>query len=165
MGLPSGTYQNASASYLDAGGERGNMKVWGKVITTGNAVAQAAAWADLLAKIDALSLGARVRDTYDNESTYSVARPNNGAAREYCLKGLFFDSNNGQKWVQTVVPCVDQTKLTFIPNAGAKDVVDLTTTEVANLITSLDAFPVVNPYNQTSGVVTCIDILAVRGQK
>jgi len=162
MGLPIGTYQLASASYLDDGGELGNMAVYGKVITAANEVAQAAAWATLLGTIDDLSLGARKRDTYNDKTTYDAVRPGNGAARELCLRARFHDTVNGQQWLATVVPCVNPTLIEFVP--GGKDVVDLTTTEVAALIAALEGFPVVNPYAQANAVEV-LAIYEVRGQK
>lgn len=162
MGLPAGTYQVASASYIDAGDELGNMAVFGKVITAGNEVAQAAAWATLLGAIDDLSLGNRKRDTYNDKTTYDVIAPTNGAAREIALRAKFHDVTNGQIWLQTVVPCLDISLISYV--AGGKDVVDQTTTEVAALITALEAFPVVNPYAQAN-TVEVLALYVVRGQK
>jgi len=161
MGLPVGTYQIASASYLDAGNELGNMRIFGKVITAANEVAQAAAWAAVLSDIDDLSLGARKRDTYNDKTTYDATPPTNGAAREIALQFRFHDTVNGQQWVDTVVPCLNQSLISYLDGT---DRVDLTTTEVAALVTTLTAFPVVNPYAQANAV----EILwgnVVRGQK
>lgn len=162
MTLPVGTYQLASASYLDAGDELGNMKSFGKVITAANEVAQAAAWATLLGAIDDLSLGNRKRDTYNDKTTYDVVPPTNGAAREVCLKARFHDTVNGQQWLDVVVPCLNTSLISYVP--GGKDVVDLTTTEVAALITALEAFPVVNPYAQAN-TVEVLAMYVTRGQK
>jgi len=162
MTLPIGTYQLASASYLDAGDELGNMKTYGKVITAANEVAQAAAWATLLGAIDDLSLGVRKRDTYNDKTTYDAVAPTNGAARELCLKVRFHDVTNGQQWLDTIVPCLNNALIEYVP--GGKDIVDLTTTEVAALITALEAFPVVNPYAQANAVEV-LAVYAVRGQK
>lgn len=162
MGLPVGTFQRASASYLDAGDENGTMSIYGKVITAGNEVAQAATWATLLGAIDALALGNRRRDTYNDETTYDVVAPTNGAARELCLKVRFHDTVNGQQWLQTVVPTLDSSLIEYI--SGGKDIVDMTTMEVADLITALEAFPVVNPYAQANAVEV-LAVYATRGQK
>lgn len=162
MGLPAGTYQVASASYLDAGDELGNMKVFGKVITAGNEVAQAAAWATLLGAVDALALGNRKRDTYNDKTTYDVVAPTNGAARELALRAKFHDTVNGQTWLDTVVPTLNPALISYVP--GGKDVVDMTTTEVAALVTALEAFPVVNPYAQAD-TVEVLALYVVRGQK
>jgi len=166
MGLPAGTYQIASASFLDAGGEIGHTtNLYGKVITAANEVAQAAAWADLLGKMDALALGARKSDRYNDKTTYAVARPTNGAAREVALQAIFRDTVNGQVWRGIVVPTLDISQIVYLDNAGAKDAVDTSTpTAVTDLITSLEAFPIVNPYAQANTVV--VDgLVVVRGQK
>lgn len=160
--LPTGTYQPASASYIDAGDEIGNMRVNGKVITAGNAVAQATAWTAVLDAVDDLSLGHRSRDTYDNTSRYSKTVPTNGAAREICLKARFIDATTGSEWLETVVPCLNGALITYVP--GGKDVVDMTTTEIAALKTALEAFPVVNPWAQAN-VVTVKAMYVQRGQK
>jgi len=162
MGYPVGTYQVASASYLDAGDELGNMKVFGKVITAANEVAQAAAWATVLGAVDDLSLGARKRDTYNDKTTYDAVAPTNGASREVCLKARFHDTVNGQQWLDVVVPALNIGLISYIP--GGKDVVDLTTTEVAALIDALEAFPVVNPYAQANAV-EILALYVTRGQK
>lgn len=161
MGLPVGTYQTASASYLDAGNEFGNMKIFGKVITAANEVAQAAAWAAVLDAVDDLSLGVRKRDTYNDKTTYLGTRPTNGAAREVCLKARFYDTVNGQEWLDTIVPCLNIALIDYLPGT---DVVDMTTTEVAALVTALAAFPVVNPYAQAN-TVTILNMYTTRGQK
>jgi len=162
--LPAGTYQDASASYLDAGGERGTFHLYGKVITAANEVAQAGTWATLLGAVDALSLGVRARDQYNDTTTYVAARPTNGAAREIALQAIFQDSTTGETWVRTVVPCLDISLISYVDNVGAKDAVDLSTSEVDALITALNAFPVVNPRAQ-SNTVTVIGMKVVRGQK
>lgn len=161
MGLPVGTYQVASASYLDAGDEFGNMKIFGKVITAANEVAQAAAWAAVLDAIDDLSLGVRKRDTYNDKTTYLGTRPTNGAAREVALQARFYDTTNGMEWIDTVVPCLNIALIDYLPGT---DVVDMTTTEVAALVTALGAFPVVNPYAQAN-TVSILKMNVVRGQK
>jgi len=161
MGLPVGTYQVASASYLDAGDEFGNMKIFGKVITAANEVAQAAAWAAVLDAIDDLSLGVRKRDTYNDKTTYLGTRPTNGAAREVALQARFYDTVNGQEWLDTIVPCLNIALIEYLPGT---DLVDMTTTEVAALVTALAAFPVVNPYAQAN-TVTILKMNVVRGQK
>jgi len=164
MGLPAGSYQPFSASYIDAGGEHGNVHGFGKLITAANHDAQATAWAAVLSAIDALSLGARDKDRYDDETTYAVSRPTNGAAREVALSATFQDMTSGQKWVNTVVPCLDISKITYIDNVNAKDAVDPTTTEVAALTTALEAFPVVNPEHPTN-TVHVVGYRVIRGQK
>lgn len=165
MGLPVGTYQIASASYMDAGGELGHTtNLYGKVITAANEVDQAAAWGVVLAAMDALSLGARKSDRYNSKVLHDVSRPTNGAAREVALMGFFHDVVNGQRWRGVVVPCVDLSLITFDANAAARDVVVMTTTEVAALVTALTNFPIVNPYSQNNAVEV-EGLAVVRGQK
>lgn len=161
--MPAGTKQDASISYLDAGGERASFHVLGTPITAANQVAQAAKWADILTAADALALGARVRDTYGDTTVYAAARPTNGAAREVALKLIFRDATTGQTW-DALLPTLDISLIEYDPNYGAKDVVDITTDEVAALITALDAFPVKSPYvYANSGTV--IGAQVVRGFK
>lgn len=163
--LPAGTYQIASASYLDAGNERGNSKIHGTVITAANQVAQAAAWAALLATMDALSLGARIRDTYGDTTTYSVAVPTNGAAREVALQAIFRDTTTGETWPATVVPCLDISLITYVSNVGAKDAVIIEDgAAVEALRDALVAFPVRNPRAQAN-TVEVVGMKVVRGQK
>jgi len=102
--LPAGSYQPFSAAYQDAGGENGNVNGYGKLITAANHDAQATAWGVVLAAIDALSLGARKVDRYDDETRYNVSRPTNGAAREVALNATFKDATTGQQWTASW-PC------------------------------------------------------------
>lgn len=162
MGLPVGTYQVASAAYLDAGNELGNSKIFGKVVTATNEVAQAAAWAVVLAAMDAVSLGVRKRDTYNDKTTYLGTRPTNGAAREVALQARFYDTVNGQEWVDTIVPCVDLSKITFLPGTDLVNMADGDVVEA--LHDALIAFPVVNPYAQAN-TVSILQMNVVRGQR
>lgn len=161
--LAAGTRQNASASYLDAGGERASFKVWGAVITAANEAAQSTAWGVVLAAADDLALGNRIRDTYVDTTTYSVLRPTNGASREIALKLIFRDATTGQTWF-SLLPTLDISLIEYDPNYGAKDVVLLSTTEVAALVAALDAFPVKNPYAYANNA-TVVGAQVVRGFK
>jgi len=161
--LPAGSYQPFSISYLDAGGERASMAGYGKILTTGNIVAQTAAWADVLTAADALALGARVTDRYNDESRYAAARPTNGAAREVALQLVWRDDTTGQTGLLNL-PTIDISLIEYDPNYGAKDVVLLTTTEVAALVDALEAFPIVNPTAQTN-VVHIVGARVIRGGK
>lgn len=163
--FPAGTRAAGSISYLDAGGERGSFHVWLPVIDAANHDAQVTHWGAVLTAADALTLGARVRDVYDNDSTYAVARPTNGAAREIGIKFIFRDATSGQTWDSTL-PTLDPSTITYDPNYGAKDVVLLTGTAVAAMVAALNAMPVKNPYDPTyaaNGVVVGAQV--VRGQK
>jgi len=161
--MPAGSYQPASASYLDAGGERGSFHIFGTILTTGNIVAQTAAWADVLTALDALALGARIEDTYNDRTLYNVARPVNGAAREIALQVWFQDATTGARWSANL-PTLDISLIEYIDNIGAKDAVDPTTTEIAALTTALEAFPVRNPLAQ-GNTVNVVGYKVVRGNK
>lgn len=163
--LPAGTYQLASAAYLDAGNERGNTSFYGKVITAANEVAQASAWATVLGAIDALSLGVRAKDTYNDTTTYAAATPTNGAAREIALQAIFRDTTTGQTWPRTVVPCLDPSAVTYVDNIGARDAVIVDDGGLVEALKdALEAFPVVNPYAQANTVVVA-GMKVIRGQK
>lgn len=164
MGVfPAGTRQAGSVSYLDAGGERASFHSWFPVINAANEAAQTAAWATLIAALDALALGNRVRDSYVDQTYYVANRPTNGAAREIALRIIFRDATTGQTW-DAYLPTLDISLIEYDPNYGAKDVVDLTTTEVAALITALDAMPPKNPYNYANNGAV-IGMQVVRGFK
>lgn len=160
---PAGTRQKGSISYLDAGGERGAFHGWFPVITAINEVAQASAWGDVLVAADALALGTRVADIYNDTTTYVASRPTNGAAREIALKIIYRDGTTGQTW-DSLLPTLDPSLISYIPNLSARDVVDLTTTEVAAFITALNAMPPKNPYNYANNGVV-VDAQVVRGFK
>ena len=161
--LPAGSYQDASASYLDAGGERGSFHIFAKTLTAANFDAQTAAWGNVLAALDALALGARIEDVYNDRSRYGVARPTNGAAREVALQVWFQDGVAGSRWSASL-PTLDVSLIEYIDNLSAKDAVDPTTAELAALTAALEAFPVVNPLNQAHAV-TVVGYKVVRGQK
>jgi len=162
--LAAGTRQLASVSYLDAGGERGPVKgLYLPVITAANEAAQSTAWGTLLGAMDAITLGARVRDAYVDQTTYAVLRPTNGAAREIALKLIARDATTGQTW-DIVIPTLDISLIEYDPNYGAKDVVDITTTEVAALIDALEAMPLKNPYNYANNG-TIVGASVIRGLK
>lgn len=164
--LPAGTYQTASASYLDAGNELGNTSgMYGTVITAANQAAQAAAWATLLGAIDALALGNRKKDTYGDKSTYAVSTPTNGAAREVALQAIFRDTTTGSTWRGIVVPTLDISLITYVDNVGAKDAVIMDDGGVVEALKdALEAFPIRNPLAQ-SNTVEVVGMKVVRGQK
>lgn len=162
---PPGTRAKASISYLDAGGERGPFSMFAPVITEANLDDQATAWAAVLTAADALTLGNRVKDTYIDETSYVTTRPTNGAAREIALKIIFRSAATGQTW-SSLLPTLDVSTITYDPNYGAKDVVLLSGTAVAALVTALNAMPPKNPYDATyadNGVVAGAQV--VRGFK
>lgn len=162
--LPAGTRGPASVSYLDAGGERGSAHFWFPVITAANEAAQSTAFGTLLSALDAITLGARVRDQYVDETTYAVARPTNGAARELALKVIFRDATTGQTWDSTI-PTLDPSQVTYDPNYGARDVVLLTDgAAVEALVDALNAMPPKNPYAYANNG-TVVGAQVIRGNK
>jgi len=162
--LPAGTRGPASISYLDAGGERGSAHFWFPVITAANEAAQSTAFAAVLAAADALTLGARVRDQYVDETTYAAGRPTNGAARELALKVVFRDATTGQTW-DSILPTLDPSAVTYDPNYGARDVVILTDGALVEAyVDALNAMPPKNPYAYANnGVVVGAQV--IRGSK
>lgn len=160
---PAGTSQKGSIGSIDAGGEKSSVSFWLPVITAANEVAQAAAWGDVLTAWDALFLGARYRDVYNDVTTYAVVRPENGAAREISLKLIARDATTGQT-VDYYCPTVDISLIAYDPNYGAKDVVDLTTTELAAFIDALEAMPLKNPFNYANNM-TIVGAQVVKGQR
>lgn len=167
MGVyPAGTRAKASASYLDAGGERGPFSMFAPVITAENLDDQATAWGELLTAMDAVVLGARVRDTYTDESTYAAARPTNGAARELALKIIFRSAATGQTW-ESLLPTLNPAKTSYISNYGGKDIVSMTApTEIATLVTKLNAVTPKNPYDPDyADNGTVVGLQVIRGNK
>lgn len=161
---PAGTRQGGSISYLDAGGERGSAHFWLPVITAANEAAQSAAWADVLTACDAITLGARVRDKYVDETTYAAARPTNGAAREIALKVIFRDAVTGQTW-DSLIPTLDPSVVTYDPNYGAKDVVIMQDgAAIEALFDALTAMPPKNPWAYANNG-TIVGMQVVRGLK
>lgn len=162
-GLPAGTTQRGSISALDAGGERASVSFYLTLLTTGNIVAQTAKWATLMTAWDALFLGARYLDKYADSTSYPVARPTNGAAREIALKLITRDATTGQTW-NYYLPTLDLSLIEYDPNYGAKDVVDLSTTELAAFIAALEDLGLKNPYVYANAM-TVVGAQVVRGFK
>jgi len=160
---PAGTTQKGSIGALDAGGEKASVSFWLPVITAANEVAQAAAWADVLTAWDALFLGARYQDTYNDKTTYAVTRPTNGAAREISLKLITRDATTGQT-VDYYCPTINQALIEYVDNWGAKDAVDLTTAELAAFIDALEAMPLKNPFDYANNM-TVVGAQVVKGQR
>jgi len=163
--LVAGTKQKGSIGSIDAGGEKSSVSLWLPVITAGNEVAKAALWATLMSAWDALFLGARYRDSYNDLTTYNVARPTNGAAREISLKLILRSSATGQT-INYYFPTLDQTLISYVDNYGGKDIVDLTTTELAAFIDALNAMPPINPYDPAyTDTMVVVGAQVVKGQK
>lgn len=158
MPLPAGGYQPAEISYLDAGNEIGVSKFYGPSLNAGNFVAATGLWAALLTATDAITLGARKKDVYNDESIYNVAQPTNGAARETKLLVQFQDSVNGQV-MTTTIPTLDPTLPDYVVNVNAKDVVVLTSpTEIVDFISAFEDFAV-NPRTGNSVVVRGLQVV------
>lgn len=96
-------------------------------------------------------------------TTYAVARPTNGAAREIALKLIARDATTGQT-VDYYCPTIDISLIEYDANWGAKDVVDVTTTELAAFIAALDAMPLKNPYAYANSM-TIVGAQVVKGQR
>lgn len=144
--IPAGTKQKGSIGAIDAGGEKASVSFWLPVITAANEAAQSAAWTAVLDAWDDLFLGNRYVDSYVDRTTYPVGRPTNGAMRELSLKLIARSAATGET-VNYYCPTIDQSLISFIPNYGAKDVVDMTTAELAAFISALNAMPLKNPYD------------------
>jgi hypothetical protein len=129
--------------------------MYGKVITAANEVAQAALWATLLTATDAIVLGARTKDVYNDTTTYATVQPTNGAARELKLLVQYqvnSGANLGARWTMTV-PTLDPTKVSYVINVNAKDVVDPAVgTDLLAWIAAFEAFAV-DPANGTGSVI------------
>lgn len=158
MALPEGGYQPFEISYLDAGNEIGRMQGYGSSLTAANFDAKVALWATLLTKTDAITLGARKKDVYNDESLYNVAQPTNGAARETKLLVQYADAVNGQP-LSLTIPTLDPTLPSYVVNVNAKDVVMLDApTEIAEWITAFEAFAV-NPRTGNAVVVKGLQVV------
>lgn len=152
MALPAGSYTPAEMSYKDAGNEIGRVHFYGPDITAANHDAKVALWATLLTATDALTLGARVSDRYDDESLYDEDQPINGAAREMKLLVQFKDAVNGQKLTLTI-PTLDPTIPEYVQNVNARDVVVMDSpAAITDWIAAFEAFAV-NPRTKNAVVV------------
>lgn len=160
---PAGTKQKGSIGALDAGGEKASVAFFLTILNAANAAAQDGFWATLLSAWDDLFLGARYQDRYLDTTEYGVARPTNGAAREISLKLICRDATTGQT-INYYCPTLDISLISYIPNYGAKDVVDLTTTELAAFIAALEAVGLKNPY-EYANAMTVVGAQVVKGQK
>lgn len=160
-----GTKQKGSISGIDAGGESFSTAVWLPVLTAGNIVAKSALWATVLSTWNALFLGEAETVRYADTEKFLVARPTNGAAREVALKLIARSTATGQTLNQ-YWPTINIALISYIPNYGAKDVVDLTTDELAAFIAALNAMPLINPYDPAyADTMTIVGAQVVKGSK
>jgi len=152
MSLPSGDYSPASIVFRDAGNEPGRFTCYGPLLDDTNFVASQALWATLVTRVDALALGQKEKSTYGVESTFSWSQPTNGCAREFKLLVQYKDDTTGQR-LTTTIPTLDWTKVTYVVNINAKDVVVLSgPTEITQFITAFEAFAI-NPATGNGVVV------------
>jgi len=163
MSYPAGTKQKGSISALDAGGEKASVAFFLTIINAANEAAQTTKWGTLMTTWDDLFLGARYQDRYVDTTTYAVARPTNGAAREVSLKLICRDATTGQT-INYYCPTLDISLITYDANYGAKDVVDLTGTELAAFIAALEDVGLKNPYAYANAM-TVVGAQVVKGQR
>lgn len=158
MALPPGGYQPATISYLDAGNEVGTSSFYGLELGAANFVARTALWATLLTATDALVLGRRVKDVYNDTSIYAYGQPTNGAARELKLLVQYQDAITGEKG-STTIPTLDPAIPSYVVNVNARDVVELDSpTEIVDWIAAFEAFAV-NP--RTGNAVNVVGLKVV----
>jgi len=151
MSLPAGSRSPAEVSYLDAGNEIGMSRFYGLTLTAANFDARTALWATLLAALDAVTLGARLKDRYNDETTYLVAKPTNGAARELKLLVQLRNAVTGRRFTLTI-PTLDPTLPVYVDNISARDAVEMTTPAgITDLIAAIEAF-VVDPLAEANAV-------------
>lgn len=140
MSLGNGTYQPATASYLDAGNEIGQMQLYGPVITAANHDAKVTLWTNVLAAVAAIVLGERQKAVYASTVITNQAAPANGAAREIKLLVQGQDVTTAKKLTFTI-PTVDPTIPEYVANVNARDVILLDSpSTIVDLITALNLF-------------------------
>jgi len=154
MGLAPGTQNKATISIRDAGNEIGRFSCIGADITAANRDAQNTLFQALVTATAALTLGAITKTDYISQVTVATTQPTDGAAREIKLLVQYqvtTGANTGARWNCTV-PCLDTTKVSYVQNINAKDVVDPTVgTELLDFIDAFEAFAV-DPANGTGEV-------------
>jgi len=162
MGLAPGTQNKASISLRDAGNEIGTFSCVGADITAANRDAQDAKFQDLVDAVAALTLGAITKTSYISQVTQATTQPTNGATRELKLLVQYqvtSGANAGARWNCTV-PTLDVSKISYVININAKDVVDPSVgTELLAFIDAFEAFAV-DPANGT-GTVAVVGLKVV----
>jgi hypothetical protein len=162
--MPSGVPSEglASLSVIDAGNERGTMKLFGTILTAGNFAAKEALWSTLVDAAMALVLGAKVRTVYGNVLNFTYSQPTNGAAREIALLVQYKDGTTGAKFTAKL-PTLNPATPAYVINASAKDVVRVDTpSAITDFITAFNAFAI-NPY--TGNACAVYGLKVVRGGK
>lgn len=154
MGTAPGTRAPASISIRDAGNEIGRFSCTGPDLAAGTIAANEALWATLVSAVGAITLGAVTKQKYSNEVTQATTQPEDGAARELKLLVQYqvtSGANTGARWSCTV-PCLDASKVSYVVNVNAKDVVDPSVgAELLAFIAAFEAFAV-DPANGTGEV-------------
>jgi len=154
MGLAPGTQNKATISIRDAGNEIGTFSCVGADITAANRDAQEALFTALVTATAALTLGAITKTSYISQTTQATTQPTDGAARELKLLVQYqvtSGANTGARW-NTTVPCLDPSKVSYVQNINAKDVVDPSVgTELLAFIDAFEGFAV-DPANGTGAV-------------
>lgn len=157
--LPSGSYQPWEIAWLDGGNEVGRAQGYSEELNAGNFVAQSAKWDTFLGAADALTLGARLRDRFNDETTYTVAQPTNGAAREFKLLVQCRNNVSGRKFNFTI-PTLNPAAIEYVININAQDVLKLDSpSAVVDFIDATEAF--VRDPNQPASAITVIGLKAV----
>lgn len=159
MSLPAGSYQPWGGAWLDGGNEIGRAQGYAALLSAANFVAQTAFWDTFIGAADALTLGARQSDRYNDETTYTVAQPTNGAARELKLLVQCQNTVSGRKFSFTI-PTLNPAAVEYVININAKDVLKLDTpTEVVDFIDATEAF--VRDPNQPGSAIAVIGLKVV----
>lgn len=144
MSLPAGTYFPFEVVYVDSGNEASRFGAYGWVILPsddeGNIEEAQAAFAALVTKTDAITLGQRVRSRYWGETLYEYDQTLNGANRETKLLVQYKDATNGQRFTVTV-PTLDPDIPVPVVNVNVKDAYRMDTpASITEFITAFEAF-------------------------
>ncbi len=157
--LPSGSYQPWSGTWLDAGNETSTAQGYAEELTAANFTAKTALWDTFIGAADALLLGARSKDRFNDETLYTVAQPTNGAAREFKLLVQMRNNVSGRKFSFTL-PTLNPEAVEYVINVNAKDVLVLDSPiAVVDFIDAAEAF--VRDPNQPGSACTVIGLKAV----
>ncbi len=157
--LPSGSYQPWSGTWLDAGNESSTAQGYAAELTAANFTAQVALWDTFIGAADALLLGARSKDRFNDETLYTVDQPTNGAAREFKLLVQMRNSVSGRKFTFTL-PTLNPEAVEYVINVNAKDVLKLDSpVAVVDFIDATEPF--VRDPNQPGSACTVIGLKAV----
>jgi hypothetical protein len=159
MSQPNGTYAPASITFVDAGNEKSDFKVYGTPLTATNLVAKSADWDTLRGAADALVQGEIVKYTYNGETLITYGQPTNGAAREYKLLIQYRDTTTNKQYT-TTLPTLNPVAVEYVINKNARDVVLLTSpVPVVDFIDAFEGFVV--PPDAPTHAVQVVGLKAV----